>query len=561
MAKLNQNLRAHGARGPLGVITTAPTPSGHTFEGGAGFARDPKGELFLLATTNMVGEDTFYEDAAGRDTRFRDLVRACAVADPEWTFALLTWLRTTANMRSASIVGGIEAAHALAALPDGAWPPRSPMPREFVNTVLQRADEPGEALSYWFTAYGRKLPKWLKRALGDAALRLYTPYTYAKWDSSRNAVRFADVIELSQIRRGCGDDTGLFKAILDGRPGAHRAPVVADVSGIKLLDVRAKVLALPVEQRRALLLSEQAAPILRASGLTWEAISGWLQGGWDAPTWERVIDLDLMPYGALIRNLANFERASIGKAARQRVVDILTDADRVAKSRLLPMAFLNAYNNVPGDMFRAALDEAATLSLRSVPRFAGSTLVLIDTSSSMNFPFSRQRSHRFRPPGEADQLMRWDAAALFGIALARACEQVDVVSFSDSYWAKDGAKVFTLKAGENLLAAVARFRRGYFIGGGTDTAAAVQKHYHGHDRVVCLTDEQASRNGSAVFRPVPATVPVHTFNLAGYQFAHAASGPNRFTVGGLSDAGFRMMAALEDSRDGRWPWEQQAALA
>jgi hypothetical protein len=38
------------------VTTIAPA---RTYEGGEGFTRDAKGELFLLAVVNMVGEDTF----------------------------------------------------------------------------------------------------------------------------------------------------------------------------------------------------------------------------------------------------------------------------------------------------------------------------------------------------------------------------------------------------------------------------------------------------------------------------------------------------------------------
>jgi len=40
-----------------------------TFEGAPGFVREPKLELFLLAVSNMVGEDTFYEAASDRDAR------------------------------------------------------------------------------------------------------------------------------------------------------------------------------------------------------------------------------------------------------------------------------------------------------------------------------------------------------------------------------------------------------------------------------------------------------------------------------------------------------------
>lgn len=96
---------------------------------------------------------------------------------------------------------------------------------------------------------------------------------------------------------------------------------------------------------------------------------------------------------------------------------------------------------------------------------------------------------------------------------------------------------------------------GYFIGHGTRTAAALREHYAGHDRVVVLTDEQAAAEG-CVDRAVPASVPMITFNLAGYRYGHAPSGsPARVTVGGLTDQAFRLIPAVQDGLRGRWPWE------
>src|SRR6478672_12316251 len=55
---------------PLRTNLTAPvrTRAGRvlTHERGIGYARDAESDLFLLAATNMVGEETFYEDAATR---------------------------------------------------------------------------------------------------------------------------------------------------------------------------------------------------------------------------------------------------------------------------------------------------------------------------------------------------------------------------------------------------------------------------------------------------------------------------------------------------------------
>ena len=62
-------------RRPLRTNLTAPLRTTRarttTHEGGAALERDPRTELFLLAATNMVGEDTFYERAAlvGRGAR------------------------------------------------------------------------------------------------------------------------------------------------------------------------------------------------------------------------------------------------------------------------------------------------------------------------------------------------------------------------------------------------------------------------------------------------------------------------------------------------------------
>lgn len=548
MGKLGRALRANPLR-VRGPITSEATSSGQTHQGGAGFARDTKSELFLLAVTNFVGEDTFYENAAGRDTRYRDLIRAAAVADPLWTAQLLKWLRRDANMRSASVVGAIEAARAIST---GNGGPEGAKPRQILDSVLVRADEPGEALSYWLTTYGRPLPKWLTRALGDAALRLYNEYNYLKWDSDRNPIRFSDVIEMSQAKRHLGvAKEQLFKLILDARHG--RGELTPELSMLTANKKLRDALAENPSQMVQLLSDSQ---VLSQAGMTWEDVLS--LGGKradKAALWEAAIPV--MGYGALIKNLRNFDEANISKTAQKQVASILTNPERVAKSRLLPMRFLNAYNNVPSDWWKPVLDEAATHSLSNVVRFGGRTLVLVDTSGSMNAPFSNTTGRRQRPGVE--HLMRWDVAALFGIALAKAAEHADVVSFSDAYWTTSaGTKEFPLKPGENLLAAVARFRNGYFLNGGTDTAGAVKRWYRNdHDRVVILTDEQAGANtyGSAVLAPVKASTPVYTFNLAGYQRGHAASGPNRYVIGGLSDAGFTMMAALERQQAGKWPWD------
>jgi len=107
-AKVNRGLKlTHSAWvAQASPVITETVVSGHTFEGAPGYARDLRGELFLLAVANMAGEDAFYERAGQRDERYRALVRRAAVEDPAWTARFIGWLRDGAGMRSASVVGG-----------------------------------------------------------------------------------------------------------------------------------------------------------------------------------------------------------------------------------------------------------------------------------------------------------------------------------------------------------------------------------------------------------------------------------------------------------------------
>lgn len=143
---------------------------------------------------------------------------------------------------------------------------------------------------------------------------------------------------------------------------------------------------------------------------------------------------------------------------------------------------------------------------------------------------------------------RADAAAIFGAALALRAADADLVEFGTN------SAPVAFRRGESVLKVLDRF--GDL--GGTNTAEAVRRHYRGHDRVLIVTDEQASFTyyGDAT-EAVPASVPVYTWNLDGYRVGHAPSGSeNRHTFGGLSDAAFRMVPLLEAGRDADWPWKR-----
>ncbi|SHN47994.1 TROVE domain-containing protein [Cryptosporangium aurantiacum] len=514
MSKFNRNTVRPAANSPIVGETVA---SGVTYEGGPGFARDVKSELFLLAVTNMVGEDTFYEAGAKRDARYERLVRAATTADPDWTARFLRWLRGDANMRSASLVGA-------AAFAAERVQRRQPgMTRQVVASVLQRADEPGELLAYWTSRYGRSIPKPVKRGIADAVVRLYDERSLLKYDADTRGFRFGDVLELAHPSPRASWQGALFRYAIDRR---HNRPN-AIPDELSVLRARAELTALPVDERRAALDPER----LRAAGMTWESVAGWLQGPMDAAAWTSLIPT--MGYMALLRNLRNFDEAGVPDEAAAQVAARLADPAQVAKSRQLPMRFLSAYRAAPSLRWGKALESALAASLANVPALPGRTLVLVDRSGSM---FDRMSAR--------SELTRADAAALFGSALAVRAENPTLVEFGTR------SREVRLPRGTSVLRMLERF--GDL--GGTNTASAVGKHYRKHDRVVIVTDEQVwgGRYGAEPTSVVPPNVPVYTWNLAGYRYGHGPSGvANRHTFGGLSDAAFRMLPLLEAST---WPF-------
>ena len=267
--------------------------------------------------------------------------------------------------------------------------------------------------------------------------------------------------------------------------------------------------------------------------MTWERLSGWLQGPMDRKAWEAVIPS--MGYMALLRNLRNFEEAGVRSKVLDRVAERLADPDEVARSRQLPIRFYSAWGALDSMRFGPALERALELSLQRVPSLPGRTLVLVDASGSMKTPMSARSAVEW-----------WQVAALFGLALAKRAEKADVFAYSNERHA------IPLKRSTSILRTIPSFMKWRGAGGGTRTLDVLASAYDRHDRVVIVTDEQAF---SSERDPGKIAAPIYTFNVVGYRAGHLPSGRHgRYTFGGLSDAAFTMLPALDALRDGAWPF-------
>ncbi|MDQ2874807.1 MAG: TROVE domain-containing protein, partial [Actinomycetota bacterium] len=387
MSKFNTPIAEVGVRSP---VMSEVVPTSVTHEGAPGWVRDAKSELYLLAVTNMGAERTFYESAAQRDSRFAGLVRQVAVEDLPWLAGFLPWLRSAANMRTAPLIAAAEAVKARldAGLPGGS--------RQLVASVLQRADEPGELLAYWHSHYGRALPKPLKRGIADAILRLYDEYALLKYDTGSHGYRFGDVIELVHVTGEHPEVRGtwkgdLYEHAIDRRH--NRDNPVPD--SLAMIRANATLRAMAAEDPRALL----GDGALKAAGMTWEDVLS--LAGSALP--KRDVWTALAPtlgYMAALRNLRNMDEAGVPDDVAEVVAARLADPEQVARSRQFPMRFLSAYRAAPSLRWAHPLEKAVNASVASIPALSGRTLVLIDTSLSMNNAFSKDGT-----------LMRWDAAA------------------------------------------------------------------------------------------------------------------------------------------------------
>jgi hypothetical protein len=529
-----------------------------THEGGAAWSPDnPAVELLFTAAVTYVGEDTFYESAATREQRIVDLVHA-AVKQGDYRASVVRdvakQLRQDFKIRTAAILVACE--YVAAGGKNG---------RAVIDSVCQRADEPGEVLAYWTAKHGRNIPRAIKTGLGDACRRLYNEKNAIKYDTPSKAFRFADVLELCHVKpasklvetvpgpgplpgersvwqeQAVGNQSELFKYVLDDR---HHGDAQA-TDNLRTLSQYDFLNKLPKEQRRGWL-HDNGFEALAKSGFTWEHLSSWLPGGMDAEAWESIIPS--MGVMALVRNLRNFDQAGISGAAVNTVINEITDPGAVAKSRIFPYQVLLAYQHAQSDNWKRALGDTVDFASGNLPNLDNSLLV-IDTSASMRGTLSGK-----------SQANRVTVAGLQAASIARHSRNCNIVIFGDRN--KD---ITDDLRGRSVLGAAERvYSLIDSVGSATFGHTAIKDHFDPdkHERAILFTDDQmhdsmdpseARRSASYIygggrysaFKPADIShVPeVITFQLGGYG-TQSSLGKGRMHVAGFSDAIFNAVAKI-----------------
>lgn len=267
-----------------------------------------------------------------------------------------------------------------------------------------------------------------------------------------------------------------------------------------------------------------------------------------------------MAYMSTLRNLRNFDQVGLSDELASQISAKIADPAQVRKSRQLPFRFYSAYKNAPSLRWGHALEVALTHSLANLPELTGRSLVLIDTSGSMQYNLSAR-----------SEMNRVTAAALFSLALAlKNPELTDVFGFADGQF-----RVTGVERGFSVLKAVEAFTRQVgVVGMGTRIELAVRATFDPtrHDRVLIFSDMQTFPVAGQALRAmpyaehigdvsaaVPAHVPVYAFNLAGHEKTAmpVVPGNRRYELGGLTDHTLGQVKSLEQGLAGTWPWMVQ----
>jgi hypothetical protein len=157
------------------------------------FAKTPHHILYELVTSSLLGRNTFYNTG---DVLVARLVTAIdqLVAIDEFDFIANAAIhaRTEMHIRSMPIVLVVQFAAALRKRNK-----TFPAMRRLTSTVISRADELTDMLSYALQVFGGKqhIPSAIKKGIADACNK-FNEYQYGKYNRKGKSVTFSDLLRI-----------------------------------------------------------------------------------------------------------------------------------------------------------------------------------------------------------------------------------------------------------------------------------------------------------------------------------------------------------------------------
>ena len=410
MSKLNR-----GGKKPSTNIRTVAAQReeklGLSANGNLQFVKQPLVLLYEIAVSTMFGKGMGYKSS---DTLVKELRQHVKNAVEQKAFDFVANLaihaRGEMNIRTIPIVLVVEFAKALAdkRAPYVAeinkiktnWSSKLALPeysqvrvnelqaaadeynygnmRQLVCDVIQRADQITDLYAYALDVFSvkGKIPIAIKRGVADA-FNKFSEYQFAKYNRG-DSVKFRDVLRI------------VHPKAKDEAQGAVFDKIMKDT------------LETPYTWETQLSANGQRG-VERKS---------------DKQLWTELVQSGQMGYMALLRNLRNISQAGLDSSVvREYVTDVISDQQRVLKSKQLPFDFMEAYNVIkPLDgKMATAVSQAMDYSVANVPKMGKRVWLIIDYSGSMGGESDYSTTHK----------SAFSTALLLGAALAKASANAD----------------------------------------------------------------------------------------------------------------------------------------
>lgn len=484
-------------------------------EGEVAFTMDPLTDLYLRSASTLVGEKKFYESGARADENLIASINRAIKADPEFVLQLAVYCREKLHLRSVPLMLLAEFANSDAV-------GKVPNSRAYVSRTIQRADELTELVAYQLNRNRRaprktKLPMMLKYGIAGA-FEKFDQYQFAKYNRD-GEVKMRDALFLAHPKAATPERQLVYDRIASD--------------------------TLPVPD-------------------TWEVMRST-----GKMTWGQVVNDVFHKNGgnhnhmAQIRNLRNIlTDPSVTADDVSLVCQMISDERTVTTHKQFPFRYLAAYREmqeVSHPMMGAVLDAletAAEYSLVNIPRLAGTTMIVGDTSASMDHTIS-----------DKSKITRMDIALVLAAIAHKFCDKSLTGIFGDTYENVSLAKYSTGLLGNTQRMTSLKGKVGYSTNGHKAIEYLEEKNIK-VDRIMIFTDcqlwdsannvrtlGQYTYDGDAKFgtaflryRQKNPGVKLYTFDLAGYgTMMLPQTVPGVAVIGGWSDRVFEFVQAFEET--------------
>ena len=470
----------------------AAQPNTTNLAGGQAFAESPKLEFASLLLTSML-KDQFYRKA---DEQLKRLQELALQLDPQFVAKTAIYARRDNHMRSVShaAIGELfRKANGKSRVSGEEWVKRA------IDKVVLRPDDAQEIMAYYEmqVADSKAHPNQLRKGVA-LALDKFDEYQLAKY-------------------RGEGKDVSLIDIVNIVHPGPKA--------------IYGKVVKGTLKNTKTFEAKLSAAGQVETEGKTEQEIE-LAKGQNKKEAWGSLLLSGEIGYFALLKNMRNIlEQAP---EYLDVAIKLLLDANRIAKSRILPYRYITAIQEIQtnnqtldGRKVVMALADAIDIACANAPKFEGKTLVAIDNSGSM------QGSIR-------------DVAGLFAAVIAKT-NNADVIKFH-SY-----ASYENYNPRDSVVSLAKQFADST---GSTNFHAIFNTANQKYDRIIILSDMQAwsggydtpaqdLKNYKSKFGANPK---IYSFDLAGHgaiQFPEQ----NVYAMAGFSEKALDMMEKLEVDRN------------